>query len=173
MKPATRNGLTVLIVALLAVGVGVVFVRHGRTRVAPAVSTTTASPTTASPTTASPTTASPTTATTTTVGTAVPTTTAPPTSLPPTTEAPATGAAAGAGAGAGATTVAPPTTTAPGTVTGPAGDPATIQGVSGEHPHTGRRSLLLPALVLIGTGLAGFRVSRRTRPSPIASRDNR
>ncbi|MEN3316185.1 MAG: hypothetical protein V7605_2419 [Acidimicrobiaceae bacterium] len=148
MKPATRNGLTVLIVALLGVGVGVVFVRHGRddrTRVAvaPAVSTT------ASPTTASPTTASPTTETTTTVTTAVPTTTAPAATVPPTTEAPAAAAAAAAGAG----------------------DPATIQGVTGEHPHTGRRSLLLPALLLIGAGLAGFRVSRR--PRPVGSRDNR
>jgi cytoskeletal protein RodZ len=153
VKPATRNGLTVLIVALLGVGVGVVFVRHGRddrTRVAvaPAVSTT-ASPTTASPTTASPTTASPTTETTTTVTTAVPTTTAPAATVPPTTEAPAAAAAAAAGAG----------------------DPATIQGVTGEHPHTGRRSLLLPALLLIGAGLAGFRVSRR--PRPVGSRDNR
>ncbi|MGI8777449.1 MAG: hypothetical protein ACR2LJ_08700 [Acidimicrobiales bacterium] len=161
MKPAIRNGLTALILTLLAISVGAVVVRHRRSdrtnvSAAPVVSTTTP-PTTTPPTTTPPTTASPTTETTVTTVTTVTTETSG-TTVSPTSSGPTTGA--------GATT-----TTVPDTTTVPGADRATVQaGPPGlaEHPHTGRRSLLLPATVLIGVGLAGLRMTRRTRPTSTA-----
>lgn len=156
LKPAIRNGLTALIVILLAADVAAVVIRYGRddrTRVsvAPAPSTTTS--TTTSPTTE-------TTVTATTVTATTSTTT-------PTTVAPAATGSADFGA---TTSTAPPVTTSPDAITGP---PATFPRVVPaappvpiEHPHTGGHPLSLLALLLIGVGLAGLRLTRRARSDP-------
>ncbi len=132
LKPATRIGLTVLIVVLLAANVAVVVVRYGRSdrtqvSVAPSPSTT-RSPVTEStmPTTVSPTTVSP-------------------TSVAPTSVAPTP------------TTVAGTITVPTDPVTGLA-----APGGVAEHPHTGGHPLSLLALGLVAAGLACLRFSRRT-----------
>ncbi len=176
LKPAIRNGLTALILILLAANVAAVVVRYGRndrTRVsvAPAPSTTvsprvspttetTVTATTVTPTTVTPTTATPTTATPTTVTPVAP---ASPPGGSPIPAGPADTASP-------TTSTAPPATTAPGAGTLPATDPGTVQAAPPappQHPKTGGHRLSVLALAFIGLGLAGLRLTRRTRSIPM------